>query len=165
MQINNELYCKQLYLPPTVIDSVWSLLILSSKIYEEFWYELWGFYIERINYKVDIWEVLRDINFCFSTIKIINESFKMYVPIWNHIYFPAGDPILKYDITLQKSMLDSVISKINIIMSCFNPQANITSSIIEECTKFYNELWFNHDKLFSDGNYYFIYFILINLTI
>ena len=64
----------------------------------------------------------------------------MYVPIWNHIYFPAGDPILKYDITLQKSMLDSVISKINLVMSCFNPQANITSSIIEECTKFYNEL-------------------------
>ena len=54
----DNVYFQSIYYPYAIIDSVWRLLIQSTRIYTEFWYELWGAYIEHIdhNYSTDNFE-------------------------------------------------------------------------------------------------------------
>ena len=46
----NNAYFQSIYYPYAIIDSVWRLLIQSTRIYTEFWYELWGAYIDHIDH-------------------------------------------------------------------------------------------------------------------
>ena len=46
---DGNFYFNSIYHPSPIIDSVWRMLILDSKIYKEFWYELCGHFIDRVD--------------------------------------------------------------------------------------------------------------------
>ena len=59
---NGRLFIKSIYYPSPIIDFVWRMLILDSNTYNEFWYELWGYYIDRVNPESDKFKIQK-INF------------------------------------------------------------------------------------------------------
>ena len=50
----NQLFYENNSQPPPIIDAVWKLLIQSSRIYKEFWVELWGAFIDRVETEIKV---------------------------------------------------------------------------------------------------------------
>ena len=70
------------YSPNAIIDSVWRLLIQSTKIYSEFWFELWGGYIEHIDHSYNTENFEEELCNLDSFINSHNIFFKKYDPLW-----------------------------------------------------------------------------------
>ena len=46
--MNNEVIFESCFQPSTIIDIIWKLLIQDSETYKEFWFNICGSYIDRI---------------------------------------------------------------------------------------------------------------------
>ena len=138
------------YYPSAIIDSVWRLLIQSTRIYNEFWYELWGGYIERIDhiYKTEIFEL--ELCNLDSFLNSQNIFLKKYDPLW-YEYSEFKDKIYqdKHSIMVKKSELGKIVNTIN--------QTVINEVILSNALKF--EIWDNihswitnsHENIFENN--------------
>ena len=151
------MYFTHILVPPLIIDSVWSSLILSSKVYEEFWYELCGAFIERINYNITGLILTNGVNSWNTLIKMIDESFKKYHPLWDIHIYNNSEYIFKYNLSLQKTKLAQVLSKINKMVMDFNfdSDSNINQEILEAWNTLYEEIFYYNSNMFAsceEGN-------------
>ena len=112
VQINNELFFENIYVPSDIIDSVWRSLILSTKIYNEFWLELWGGFIDRIEPRFSDERVTKKRR--FEDFLIQNRSIlQPYFMLWISIDTFVNDiDCRRFNVTLKRSEIDAIVSKI-----------------------------------------------------
>ena len=110
---DSKLFLDAIYHPPPIIDSAWKLLITDTKIYKEFWFELCGNFIDRIdpqNWKFSIMKLYDWERY----ISIINNWFKKYIPFWiTNWNYSERNSEHEWIITIKKKQLKDVIDIIN----------------------------------------------------
>ena len=150
-QINNELFFENIYVPTYIIDSVWRSLILSTKLYYEFWFELWGGFIDRIEPRLSDERAIKQSQFAEFLDKN-QTTFQPYLMLleWNFTY-KNEISWLKYNVLLKKSELCDVIRKIDTYIFKLFKFIN-TNEIIQYSEEIYDFIMNMHNDILADHN-------------
>ena len=107
---------RTIYQPPHVIDLAWKLLIQNTQIYKEYWFELWGAFIDRVEERLKSDEHGDGYNKLklMDDFHINNDNyFRKYAPLWYiNAYFYSSYSFSK-SILVKKDMLESIIKHID----------------------------------------------------
>ena len=150
-QINNELFYENIYVPSDLIDFVWRSLILSTKIYNEFWLELWGGFIDRIEPRFSNERAIKQ-NQMEDFLDRNQTTFQPYYVLWNKSLTSNNENNnTKYNVLLKKSELCDVISKIDTyIFKLSNFIEN--DEIIQYSEEIYDFIMNMHNDVLADHN-------------
>ena len=150
-QINNELFYENIYVSSEIIDSVWRSLILSTKIYNEFWLELWGGFIDRVEPRFSNERVLKQ-NQLEDFLDRNQTTFQPYYVLWNKSLTSNNENNhTKYNILLKKSELCDVIRKVGAYI--FKLSNFIENDEIIQCSEeIYDFIMNMHNDLLADHN-------------
>ena len=140
--MENQLFYENNSQPPPIIDFVWKLLIQNTKIYKEFWMELWEGIIDRYELPIRISSdpqfsnkisIMRDLTTDYDNI------LKLYKPIWSSSYnneYHLSD--IKYSVLIRMDIVDDNFLLINKILAYL--QKPTKEKLIKSCEIIYNKI-------------------------
>ena len=150
-KFNNELFYENIYVPSEIIDSVWRYLIFNTKIYYEFWFELWGGFIDRVEPRFLNERAIKQNQF-EDFLNRNQTTFHPYRILWDKSFTSIiENSNTKYSVLLKKSELYDVISKIDTYI--FKLSKFIENDEIIQCSEeIYDFIMNMHNDLLADHN-------------
>ena len=112
-QIENSIFYENIYLPIDIIDSVWRSLILNTRIYSEYCFELSGGFIDRVEPKI-LDERLSKMNQLRTFTNYNQYAFKPYELLWNKDWQSYNEfHFRKFQVCIKSSILNIIIQKVD----------------------------------------------------
>ena len=140
--IENQLFYENNSQPPPIIDFVWKLLIQDTKIYKEFWMEIWEGIIDRYELPINInsdTQFSNKISIMRNLSNDYDRFLKLYHPIWgfsdNYKYHLSE---IKYSVIIRMDIVDESVLLINKILA--DIQLPTKKKLLKSCEIIYNKI-------------------------
>ena len=120
-QIENLIFYENIYLPRDIIDSVWRSLILNTRIYREYCFELSVGFIDRVESNI-LDEKLSKMNQLRTFTNYNQYAFKPYELFWNKDWKSRNEfDFGKFQVCVKNSILNIIIQKVEErLVNCVN---------------------------------------------
>lgn len=79
---SHKKYYSSAFHPPYVLDLVWRFIIQEGKIYSDFWEDIWGGYIDRLNPRIDLKATLSRYEAARMLLEKNERLLRPYLGLW-----------------------------------------------------------------------------------
>ena len=126
--------------PPVPLDFAWQTLILNSKVYKEYWFKLWGGYIDRLDFESNTYIINRYYQFN-SKSRSVENSIRKYQPLYPfNLIENTVIQEFKYLLIIEKSKLPAVVKCIERAVNDTVNDLTIPENVSELINNIYEEI-------------------------